>query len=94
MPSPLSCAVSNRVGSLLALIAIVFVMPSVRTLAQTNGGPIIKVESHEVILPMEVIRQTKSPTGAVVGPNGELRLGWGLVLQGSNWPVGQIRTHF
>ena len=42
--------------------------------AQTATPPLIKVESHEVVLPIEVIRETKS-TGVVAGPNGEAQLG-------------------
>ena len=43
--------------------------------AQTATPPLIKVESHEVVLPIEVIRETKS-TGIVEGSNGEAQLGW------------------
>lgn len=45
--------------------------------AQTGNLQVIRVESHEVVLPLEVIRETKS-TGVVEGPDGQQRLGWVL----------------
>ncbi len=45
--------------------------------AQTKNSPVIKVESHEVVLPIEVIRESRS-VGAVIGPDGEPRLEWFL----------------
>lgn len=47
------------------------------SLAQTGSAPPIKVESHEVVLPIEVIRESRS-VGAVIGPDGEPRLEWFL----------------
>ncbi len=45
--------------------------------AQTDNPAVIKVESREVILPIQVIQEKKS-TGVVVGSNGEAQLGWVL----------------
>ncbi len=39
-----------------------------------DTSPVIKVESHEVVLPIEVFEQKKN-TGVVVGPNREAQLG-------------------
>jgi hypothetical protein len=43
--------------------------------AQTDSTPVIRVESHEVIVPIQVVQEKKS-TGVVVGSNGEAQLGW------------------
>jgi hypothetical protein len=40
--------------------------------AQTDSSPLIKVESHEVVLPFEVMRETKDPKGKRTNLNGEV----------------------
>jgi hypothetical protein len=59
----------------LTLGGIIFATAGGISSAQTNSPAVIKVESPEVVLPIEVIRQTKD-TGAVVAPDGESRLCW------------------
>jgi hypothetical protein len=75
MLSPLRAL--NKASPFLVVTAALLVMPAVRTSAQTQSPSPIKVESNEVVLPIQVIRETRS-TGGVVGPNGEPRLGWVL----------------
>ena len=67
----------RSVGVLLTFGGIVLGAASPSASAQSDTSPLIKVESHEVVLPIRVIREKKS-TGAVVGPNGEAQLGWVL----------------
>ena len=65
------------VAAIFALGAIVAAIECDVGSAQTDSTPVIKVESHEVILPIEVIRETKT-TGVVEGSDGQSRLGWVL----------------
>jgi outer membrane lipoprotein-sorting protein len=77
MPPPRSCAVLNRIVSRLVIVTLLVVMPGVRTSAQTQSSPPIKVETNEVVLPIEVIQENKS-VGAAMGANGQVQTFWAL----------------
>jgi hypothetical protein len=68
---------ARRVSAIFALSGIIVGTECGVCWAQTGSSPRIKVESPEVVLPIKVIRETKS-TGAVEGSNGEPQLGWVL----------------
>ena len=44
--------------------------------AQTATPPLIKVESHEVVLPIRVIHETKEETWDLIAPDGGAQHGW------------------
>jgi hypothetical protein len=76
MPSLPYSGVTKWGYSLLTLVAVVFGVAAVKTSAQTQSLPPIKVESREVTVPVYVIQVTKDPKGKVVYPNGEMALVW------------------
>ena len=77
MPSPSLVRIARRSKFLLPIAGIALAIFPRSTLAQTDRSPLIKVESHEVIVPIQVVQQNKS-TGVVPGSNGEAQLGWVL----------------
>ncbi len=75
MPSGHAVCTKNGSTFLLLVAGIACAAVPCGSLAQTNESPVIKVKSHEVVLPIKVIRETRS-VGAAVGPNGEPQLVW------------------
>src|SRR3974390_2082471 len=80
MPNHSRCGLQTRLRGLrvtLALAGIIIAIGCGISSAQTDNPAVIKVESREVILPIEVVQEKKS-TGVVPGPDGRAQLGWVL----------------
>jgi hypothetical protein len=58
---------------------------------QTAETPTIRVETHEVILPVEVVEETKDPKGLLTGPDGKQ---WHVYLAHSNDVQGLSEKSF
>jgi hypothetical protein len=73
-PQPSTFHLPHALAFLLPALTL-FLTPNPSS-AQTDSAPPIKVESHEVVVPVEMIQETKDPKGIMSDANGNLRAVW------------------
>ena len=79
-PSP----TPKKVCFLLVVTALLLGMLAIRISAQTDSSPTIKVETHEVVLPVLVYQEKKDPKTALVGPDGTWYPTWRVYVERVN----------